>query len=185
MSDLYTNNCREKMEKCVESLGRDLARVRTGRASITIMDGVKVDYYGTPTPLNQVATLATPDARTISIAPFEKSMLGEVEKSIMKANLGLTPNNDGSIIRIPIPPLTEERRKDIVKSVKKMSEDAKIGVRQARKETNDKIKVDEKNKEVSEDESKMFQQEIQKITDKFVKDIDDKIVQKEKEIMSL
>ncbi len=177
--------CEEKMEKRLEGLSRDLARVRTGRASISVFDGVKVDYYGAPTPLNQVATLATPDARTISIAPFEKALLGEVEKAIIKSNLGLTPNNDGSIIRIPIPPLTEERRKEIVRSVKKMSEDAKVSVRQIRKDINDKIKKSEKAKEISEDQSKDFQGDIQKLTDSFIKKIDERIVVKEKEIMSI
>ena len=168
MIEEVKTNCINKMEKRIEGLSKELAKVRTGIASVAIFDGVKVDYYGAPTPLNQVATLATPDARTISIAPFEKALLGEVEKSIIKSGLGLTPNNDGSIIRIPIPPLTEERRKDIVKSVKKMSEDAKVGIRQIRRETNDKIKKEEKAKSISEDESKQYQAEIQKTTDAFV-----------------
>jgi len=179
------NTCRDGMEKRVKAYDNDLAKVRTGRASISLLDSVKVDYYGAPTPLNQVATLSTPDARTIVVSPFEKNLIGEIEKSIMKADLGVQPTNDGNVIRLPIPQLTEDRRKDIVKTLKKMAEDAKVGVRQARKNANDSIKKLEKDKELSEDESKRYQADIQKQTDEFVKKIDEKLEKKEKEVMTI
>ncbi|MDA9951670.1 ribosome recycling factor [Oligoflexaceae bacterium] len=185
MSQEIIQECKNGMEKRIKSFDNDLARVRTGRASITLLDNIKVDYYGSPTPLNQVATLSTPDARTLVVSPFEKSLIGEIEKSIMKADVGVQPNNDGNVIRLPIPPLTEDRRKDIVKSLKKMGEDAKIGIRQARKHANDQIKKLEKDKSISEDEGKSVQADIQKETDGFIKIVDEKLVKKEKEVMTI
>jgi len=177
--------CQDGMNKRVKSFDQELTRVRTGKASISLLDGVKVDYYGAPTALNQVASLSTPDARTIVIAPFEKSLIGEIEKSIMKADIGVQPSSDGNVVRLPIPALTEDRRKDIVKSLKKMAEDAKVGVRQARKNANDQIKKMEKDKAIAEDESKRLQTDIQKATDKFIEAIDERVVKKEKEVMTI
>ena len=182
MSEEIIKNCNEKMDKRINRLDADFAKLRSGRASSSIFDGVRVDYYGNPTPLNQIATLATPDARTITIAPFEKTLLSEIEKTIQKAGLGLQPLNDGNILRVPIPPLNEERRKELVKLVKKMGEDAKISIRQARKGANDSVK---KNKELTEDESKRLQGDIQKKTDEYIKTIDGKMTAKEKEILTI
>lgn len=184
MSQQIISECEEQMNKRIKSLEGELSKVRTGRASISVLDRVRVDYYGAPTPINQVATLTTPDARTIMVAPFEKNLIGEIEKAIFKADLGLSPTNDGNVIRIPIPQLTEDRRKDIVKSIKKMGEDAKISIRKDRRDANEDVKKKEKAKEISEDESKKVQQDIQKLTDRFAKVIDDKIAAKEKEVMT-
>lgn len=181
MNDVV-NSCKQSMEKRVKAFEGELLKIRTGRASISMLDGVKVDYYGAPTPLNQVATLATPDARTITISPFEKKMIQAIEKSIMVADLGLQPTNDGNIVRLPIPPLTEQRRKDIVKSLKKIGEDAKIAIRQARRDANDSLK---KEKDLSEDDKKRLEGEIQKHTDQFVKVIDERMTKKEQEVMTL
>ncbi|SMF47082.1 ribosome recycling factor [Pseudobacteriovorax antillogorgiicola] len=183
--DDVVNKCQADMEKRLKGFETDLTRVRTGRASISVLDGVKVEYYGTPTPLNQVGTLSTPDARTIVISPFEKNLIQEIEKSIMKADLGLQPTNDGVVIRIPIPQLTEERRKDIVKQLKKMAEDAKVSIRHIRRDSNDAIKKAEKNKELTEDDSKQLQQDVQKHTDAYIKKVDDRLAVKEKEVMKV
>ncbi len=181
----YVAKCKDEMQKRLASFDKDLTRVRTGRASISLLDGVKVDYYGSLSPLSQVATLSTPDARTIIISPFEKKLIQEIERSIMKADLGLQPNNDGVVVRIPIPQLTEERRKDIVKQLKKMGEEAKVNVRHVRRDINEDIKKAEKNKEITEDESKRFQDDVQKQTDGTIKSLDDKMAKKEKEIMTM
>jgi ribosome recycling factor len=185
MASDITKSCEQEMQKRMKGLDGDLTKVRTGRASIAVLDRVRVDYYGSPTPINQVATLATPDARTISVAPFEKNLIGEIERAIFKADLGLSPTNDGNIIRIPIPQLTEDRRKEIVKGLKKIGEDAKVSLRKDRKEANDEVKKKEKSKEISEDDVKRIQKEIQDLTDKFVKIVDDKIAAKEKEVMTI
>jgi ribosome recycling factor len=183
--DEIVDKTRESMEKRVSAFDNDLAKVRTGRASITLLDGVNVDYYGAPTPLNQVATLSTPDARTIIVAPFEKKIIGDIERAIMIADLGANPTNDGLVVRIPIPVLTEERRKNIVKNLKKMGEDTKVAIRHARRNANDSIKKAEKDKILAEDESKKLQDLIQKQTDSFVKTVDEKLVVKEKEVLTL
>lgn len=185
MSKEIIKTCEDGMDKRIKSFDLELTKVRTGRANITILDRVRVDYYGTPTPLNQVATLSTPDARTIAVSPFEKNLIGEIEKGIFKADLGLSPANDGNIIRVPVPQLNEERRKEIVKGLKKIGEDAKVGVRQARRDANDTFKKREKSKDLSEDESKQGHDAVQKLTDKFVKLIDERIVAKEKEVMTI
>ena len=177
--------CKEAMEKRLKAFESDLSRVRTGRASITLLDGIKVDYYGTPSLLNQVATVTTPDSRSIVVAPFERTLIQEIEKSIMKADIGLQPTNDGNVVRIPIPALTEDRRKDIVKGLKKIGEDAKVSVRGIRKDSNNQIKSLLKTKDIGEDDSKKFQAEIQKVTDDFIKVLDKKLVDKEKEIMTV
>lgn len=173
------------MTKSVDSLKYQLTKVRTGRASASVLDGVQVDYYGSPTPVNQVGQVSTPEARLLQIQPFDKTMIAAIEKAILGANLGLTPSNDGNLIRIPFPALTEERRKDQVREVKKLGEDARIGIRNARRDQNEVIKKAEKAKEISEDESKKFQQEVQTITDKYIADVDKIIDAKEKELMSV
>ena len=173
------------MEKRLTSFDKELSRVRTGRASITLLDGVRVDYYGTPTPLNQVSTLSIPDARTIVVTPFEKKIIGDIERAIQKADLGINPTNDGNIIRVPIPQLTEDRRKEIAKSIKKLGEEAKISIRHARRDANDIIKKAEKSKDLAEDDSKKMQQEIQKETDRFINLVSERITKKEKEVMTV
>lgn len=173
------------MTKRVESFEKDLLKLRTGRANISVLDGVKVNYYGNPTPIAQVGSLSTPDAKTILISPYEKALIQEIEKSIMKADLGLQPTSDGNVVRIPIPPLTEERRKEIVKTLKKFAEEAKVGIRQVRRDANDKVKKQEKDKVLTEDDSKKIQADIQKNTDALIKQVDDRVIVKEKEIMTI
>lgn len=175
----------ESMSKAIESLKYQLTKVRTGRASASVLDGVSVDYYGSPTPVNQVGQVSTPEARLLQIQPFDKTMIAAIEKAILTANLGLTPSNDGNLIRIPFPALTEERRKEQVKEVKKLGEDAKIAIRNARRDQNDVVKKAEKDKEISEDDSKKFQGEIQTVTDTFTKEVDGIISVKEKELLEV
>jgi ribosome recycling factor len=171
------------MSKSIESLNRELKRVRTGRASLSILDGIKVDYYGTLTPLNQMATLAVPESRLITIQPWDVSVIQDIEKAILKSDLGLTPANDGKILRISIPPLTEERRKELVKMVHKMCEDRKVSVRNARRDSNELLKSLKKDGDISEDEAFKAQDEVQKITDEHIKLIDECYTKKEKEIL--
>jgi ribosome recycling factor len=162
-----------------------MTKVRTGRASASVLDGVQVDYYGSPTPVNQVGQVSTPEARLLQIQPFDKNMIADIEKAIMAANLGLTPSNDGNLIRIPFPALTEERRKEQVKEVKKYAEDARIAIRNSRRDQNEVVKKAEKAKEISEDESKKFQGDIQTVTDKFIKQVDEVMSAKENELMAI
>lgn len=185
MANKISAMMKEEMEKSVTSLKRDLVRIRTGRASSALVEPVHVDYYGTQMPLNQVANVTTPDPRTIQITPWESNMVGAIEKAILAANIGLTPQNDGKMIRIPIPALTEERRKEMVKLVKKMGEDAKVAIRNHRRNANETIKKSEKQKEMSEDEAKKSLDEIQKGTDTKITEIDRLIESKEKEILTL
>lgn len=173
------------MEKRIEGFQKELGRLRTGRASPALLDSVRVDYYGTPTPLNQVATVSVPEARSIVVSPFEKTLIQPIEKAIMIADLGFQPNNDGNVVRIPIPALTEERRKDIVKKLKKLMEDAKVSIRHVRRDANDSVKKAEKDKSISEDESKKLQQDVQKFTDDFIKKVDSIAEAKEAEIMKV
>lgn len=175
----------EAMEKSLTSLKHQLTKIRTGRASATVLDGVNVEYYGAPTPVAQVGNISTPEARLLQIQPFDKTMIADIEKAIMGANLGLTPSNDGNLIRIPFPALTEERRKEQVRDIRKLGEDGKISMRNARRDQNDVVKKAEKAKEISEDESKKHQEAIQKVTDKFTKMVDEIMEAKEKEILSL
>lgn len=175
----------EKMEHTMDALKKEFGSVRTGRASLSILDGIKVDYYGTPTPLQQVSSLSIPESRQIMIQPWEPKMMTEIEKAIMKSDLGLTPINDGKVIRINIPALTEERRLQLVKTTKKLAEDAKIAIRNIRRDTNDAIKKLEKDKHISEDETKKSLDEMQKLTDSFIKKIDELTVHKDKEIMEV
>ncbi len=172
-------------DKALTSLKNELAKVRTGRASTALVEPVMVDYYGTPTALTQVANVTTPDARTIQIAPWESSMIAAIEKAIHGANIGFTPQSDGKVVRISVPAMTEERRKEMVKLVKKIGEDAKVAIRNVRREQNEEIKKGEKAKTITEDESKKFQEQIQKKTDEKVADVDKLITGKEKEIMTI
>ena len=173
------------MEKSVRSLRGDLQKVRTGRASAALLDGVQVDYYGTPTPLNQLANLLTPDPRLIVISPYDKGAFQAIEKAILASDLGLTPGSDGKVIRIPIPPLTEERRKELVKHVHRLAEDHKVGVREARREALSLLKDLESDGSVPQDERHRGEKTIQKLTDDFVKKIDDLTAQKEEEILQV
>jgi ribosome recycling factor len=179
------SNANAGMAKALESFKRDLSRVRTGRASLALLDSVQVDYYGTPTPLNQVGSLAVPEPRLITIQPWEKNLIGEIERAILKADLGLNPTSDGQLIRLVFPPLTEERRKEMVKQVKRMGEDAKVVVRNARREANDALKKLEKDKEISEDELKRGEKEIQEVTDDYVARVDQVVAEKEKDLMEI
>lgn len=176
------NNARAKMEDSVKALQTGLSKLRTGRASLAMLDGIRVDYYGTMSPLNQVATLAIPEPRLITIQPWEASMISPIEKAIEKANIGLNPVNDGKMIRLPIPQLTEERRREIVKQLKQQAEESRVSIRQARKEANEAIKAQEK---VSEDEQKKGLDQVQKMTDEFTKKIDEIAANKEKDIMTV
>jgi ribosome recycling factor len=182
IDDVYQET-RESMGKTVEALKRELQRIRTGRASLSVLDGIKVDYYGTPTPLNQMATLAVPESRQITIQPWDASVIKDIEKAILKSDLGLTPSNDGKILRISIPPLTEERRKELVKVVHKICEDHKVTARNTRRDSNDLLKSLKKDGDISEDEAFRSQDEVQKITDKYIKLIDECYSEKEKEIL--
>lgn len=177
----------EKMNKALELLRKEFASLRTGRASLGVLDGITVDYYGTPTPLSQVANMAVPDPRQITIQPWEAKMLGEIEKAILKSDVGITPSNDGKIIRLSIPPLTEERRQQIVKHAKKLAEDARVAIRNIRRDVNDEIKKKGKDKDahISEDATKRLQDEIQKTTDTYIRKIDELLAHKEKEIMTV
>ena len=180
--DNLVEQTKSKMSKSVESFESELATVRTGIASASILDKIEVMYYGFKTPLNQVASISVPEARMLLIKPYEKSTLKEIEKAIVEANIGLTPNNDGTVIRIIIPALTEERRKELCKQVSRYSEDAKVSIRNIRRDANDTVK---KNKEISEDARKGLEEDIQKLTDEFVKKIDTIAKDKEKDIMSI
>ena len=176
---------KSKMEKSLEALRRDLSRVRTGRASLALLDGVRVNYYGVPTPLSQVATLSVPESRTISIQPWDPKVIGEIEKAIQKSELGLTPLNDGKIVRINIPPLTEERRKELVKVIKRMEEECKVAMRNIRRDSNEQLKTAKKDKVVSEDEQFKFQEEVQKLMDKSIEKAEEIVLAKEKEILEV
>ena len=173
----------DNMAKSMTSLENEFKRIRTGRASLSILDGIRVDYYGTLTPLNQTASLSVPESRLISIQPWDVSVIKEIEKAILKSDLGLTPSSDGKIIRIAIPPLTEERRKELVKVINKMSEDHKVAVRNLRRDANDMIKELKKEGEISEDEAFKAQDQVQNITDEHIKLIDEINNKKEKEIL--
>ena len=174
-----------RMDKTIESLKHEFANVRTGRAHTSLLDSVMVDYYGAPTPVNQVANVSAPDPRMILIAPWDKTMIGAIEKAILTSDLGLNPNNDGESIRLAIPQLTEERRKELVKVVSKKAEDAKVAVRNIRRDANDAIKKEEKAKTITEDVSKDGQDQVQKLTDKKIKLIDELRDTKEKDVMSV
>ena len=179
------NKVREKMDQVLEHLRRDLAGVRTGRASLALLDSIQVSYYGSPTPLKQVAALAVPDPRLITIQPWEVSLIPEIEKAITTSNLGLNPTNDGKLIRLNIPSLTEERRKDLVKQVKKIGEDTKVRIRNVRRDTNEEIKKFLKDSKISEDDQRKGQEEVQKTTDQYNTKIDEMIKKKEAEVLEV
>ncbi|MDX8365095.1 ribosome recycling factor [Cytobacillus sp. IB215665] len=185
MSKEVINSVKSKMEKAIQAFSRELATVRAGRANPSLLDKVTVDYYGAPTPVNQLATVTVPEARMLTIQPYDKSSLGDIEKAILKADLGLTPSNDGSIIRITIPALTEERRRELTKVVRKYGEEAKVAVRNVRRDGNDELKKLEKNSEITEDELRGLTEDIQKITDDHIKKIDQVAKEKEAEIMEV
>lgn len=173
------------MDKAIERFKSELGKVRTGRANLSLLDGIKIDYYGTPTPLNQAASLSVADARMITIKPWEKALLPAIEKAIRSSDLGLNPVTDSELVRLPIPPLTQERRKDLAKVIKKMTEDARVAVRSGRRDGNDMLKEAEKEKEISEDESKAGQKRIQDLTDRYVIVVDGIGEKKEAEIMEV
>ena len=182
MLDEIVADAEESMDKAVESFNRDLTKLRTGRANLQMLDGIRVEYYGTPSPLNQVASLNVPDPRLITIKPWDKTLLTAVEKALVASNLGLTPNNDGELIRLPIPPLTGERRQDLVKQLKRQAEDARVSVRNARRDANAMIKDLQGE---SEDAQHRTLKEVQELTDKVIKKIDDITAAKESEIMEV
>ncbi len=185
MSKEIVDSMVQNMDKSLQALKGELAKVRTGRASTALVDTVHVDYYGSNVPLNQVANVTTPDARSIQISPWEAGMLGAIEKAILAANIGLTPQNDGKVVRINVPQMTEERRKDMVKLVKKMGEETKVAMRNHRRDGNEEIKKAEKAKTITEDEAKKTMDLIQKKTDEKTAEVDKVIVGKEKEIMTI
>ena len=175
----------ENMNKAIKSLHNQVSKVRTGRATAAVLDGIVADYYGSMTPIKNMGQISTPEARLLQIQPFDKTLIVAIEKAILAANIGLTPGNDGNVIRIQFPALTEEKRKSFVKDVKKMGEDAKVAIRNVRRDQNDKVKAQEKDKKISEDESKKIQEEIQKITDNFIKEVDQVVEAKEKELLTV
>jgi ribosome recycling factor len=185
MDEKVVKEVEAKMEKTLSSFKTDLNKVRTGRASLALFDDIRVDYYGSPTPLNQMATLAVPEPRLITIQPWDTSVIGEIEKAILKSELGVTPASDGKIIRITIPRLTEERRKELVKVVKKMAEGAKVSVRNIRREANDQLKIWEKDKKISQDQLHQWMEKVQVSTDRYIKKVDEVFAAKEKEILEI
>ncbi|WP_123040074.1 ribosome recycling factor [Cohnella candidum] len=184
MPQAIKKDAEERMEKALGALKRDLSTLRAGRASPAMLERVTAEYYGEPTPINQLGSITTPDSRTLVIQPWDKSALSAIEKAILKSDLGLNPANDGTIIRIVIPPLTEERRKDLAKETKKFGEEAKVAIRNIRRDANDDIKKKEKD-EISEDESRRHQDDVQKLTDRYVAEVDKILAAKEKEIMEV
>ena len=179
------NTAKEKMEKTLKVLGSDFAAIRAGRANPAILNKIMVDYYGTPTPINQMAAISVQDARVLVIQPWDKSSLKSIEKAIQASDLGINPANDGSVIRLAFPQLTEERRKELCKEIKKMGEESKVAVRSIRRDANDKIKAMKKDGELTEDDVKQFDKDIQKLTDKYVESVDSAVSVKEKEILSI
>ncbi len=178
-------DAQERMDKAMLSLEKEFAKLRTGRATTSLVDSIKVDYHGTPTPINQVASVSVPDSRSITIQPWDRSAFALIEKALQKSDLGLTPVNDGKIIRINMPPLTEDRRKELAKVAKKYTEEAKVALRNIRRDANDALKKLEKDKTISEDEHKKAQDNVQKLTDSYVVKADQKLAAKEKEIMEI
>lgn len=183
--DKVIKQTEEKMKKTLSALEEEFNTLRTGRASPALFDKVRVEYYGNPTPLNQVATISAPEARLVVIQPWDKSIIGEIEKAIQKSELSVNPSNDGKVIRINIPPLTEERRKEFVKIAKNMAEQSRVSLRNVRREANDELKKAQKDGEISEDELKRAEDDVQKLTDKYVEQINDKLEAKEQEILEI
>ena len=185
MSNQVLTQAKERMEKSISAFTRELASIRAGRANASLLDRITVDYYGAPTPINQIAGISIPEARLLVLSPYDKSVLGDIEKAIMKSDIGITPTNDGSVIRLMIPALTEERRKELVKQVKAEAENAKIAVRNVRRDANDDAKKLEKNGEITEDALRGLNDDIQKITDEFIAKIDKIAKEKEEEVLSV
>ena len=185
MPNAVMNQAKERMDNAIGAFSRELASIRAGRANASLLDRITVDYYGAPTPLNQMAGISVPEARLLSIQPYDKTTLGDIEKAIMKSDIGITPSNDGTIIRLAIPALTEERRKEIVKTVKKEAEESKVVIRNVRRDANEEFKKLEKNAEITEDELHRNGDEIQKLTDSYIKKIDNLAKEKEDEIMEI
>lgn len=183
MIDKTLSEMGQKNDKTVEALEKEFKKMRTGRASTSILDGIKVECYGTQMPLNQIASISSPESRLLTIQPWDQSVIGDIEKSILKSGLGLTPMNDGKLVRISIPPLTEERRKDLAKMAKKMAEESKIGIRNHRRDANEIFKQLKNDSKISEDEMHKQQDTVQKITDEFIEKIDEMKKEKEKEIL--
>ncbi|MGN0193281.1 MAG: ribosome recycling factor [Candidatus Gastranaerophilaceae bacterium] len=184
-TDEMMNNGKTKMEKALNQLKKDFATLRSGRANPMILDKVQVDYYGVPTPLRQMSQVTVQDGTTLVIAPFDKTILKDIEKAVIKADLGITPNSDGTVLRLPFPPLTEDKRKEIAKEVKKFGEEAKVAIRNIRREMTDELKKLEKSENMSEDSVKDSQDAIQKMTDKFIKNVDEACAEKEKEVLTV
>jgi ribosome recycling factor len=182
MTEKIENGAKSKMEKSVALLAQELSKLRTGRASPALLEGIKVEYYGSTLPLNQVSSISIPEPRLIIIQPWDKNALGAIEKSLFKSSIGITPNNDGNVIRLAVPPLTTERREELVKLVQKLGEDTKVAIRNIRRDANSEIKKEEKDKKVSEDQSFRAQERIQKITDDYIARVDEILKKKEKEI---
>lgn len=183
--EVFVGEVKSKMDKSIEALRKDMGHVRTGRASLNLLDGVRVNYYGVPTPLAQVASLSIPESRTISIQPWDSKITGEIEKAIQKSDLGLTPLSDGKTVRINIPPLTEERRKELVKVIKRMEEECKVAMRNIRREANEQLKAAKKDKALSEDDQFKYQEEVQKLMDKSIEKTEEVVKAKEKEILEV
>ena len=184
IKELYSDT-EERMKKALESVRRELASIRTGKATPALLDGIRVDYYETMTPLSQVANISVPDPRLLVIQPWEKSLIPEIVKAIHKSDLGLNPQPDANVVRLPVPPLTEERRKDLVKLVKKSAEDGKIAVRNIRRDANETLKKGEKDKDISEDESRKAQEQVQEITDEHIELLEEMVKKKEEEVMEI
>lgn len=183
MIDSIKKDAKERMEKAVETIRSEFARLRTGKATPALLDGIKIDYYGSPMPIKQIANVSAPEPRLLVVQPWERNLLAEIERAIIKSDLGLNPSNDGIVIRIPIPQLSEERRRDLVKVAKKGAEEGRVAVRNIRRDVNDRLKKAEKAGEISEDLSRDAQDDVQKLTDDFVKKIDELLELKEKEIL--
>jgi ribosome recycling factor len=185
MYDEVIAKCKAGNEKAIDAMRKEFSRVRTGRASVSLFDDIRIDYYGTPTPLNQVATLTVPEPRLITIQPWERKLIPEIERAILKSDLGLNPASDGVLVRIAIPSLTEERRKEMVKQIRRMAEDAKVVIRNSRRDANEALKKLEKGKEISEDDLKRGEKDVQDLTDLYVKKTDEVLLAKEKEVMEV
>ena len=184
MSEIIQDT-KSRMKKSIENLSRELANISAGRANSNLLNGVNVDYYGAPTPVQQLASINVPEARLLVISPYDKSSVADIEKAIIAANLGVNPTSDGEVIRITVPALTEERRKELVKNVKKIGEDSKVSIRNIRRDINDQLKKDEKNGDITEDDLRSQTEDVQKVTDNSIKEIDNLIDEKEKDIMSV
>ncbi|MCI2255463.1 ribosome recycling factor [Domibacillus indicus] len=185
MSQEVMNQSKERMDKAISAFNRELASIRAGRASANVLDRITIDYYGAPTPINQLASINIPEARLLVITPYDKSSMGDIEKAILKSDLGLTPSNDGSVIRLNFPALTEERRKELAKLVKKEAEEAKVAIRNIRRDTNDDLKKGEKNGDLTEDDLRGYTEDVQKQTDNYIRKVDEIAKEKEQEIMEV